>query len=52
MTPPSGKITLDDAKRYADLGVDRLILLPRRTFSEADLKEFVSQLGEAVVSRF
>jgi probable F420-dependent oxidoreductase len=52
VTPPSGKITLDDAKRYADLGVDRLILLPRRTFRETDLKEFVSQLGEAVVSRF
>ena len=52
VTPPSGKITLDDAKRYAELGVDRLILLPRRAFSETDLKEFVSQLGVAVVSRF
>ena len=52
VTPPSGKITLDDAKRYADLGVDRLILLPRRRFGEADLKEFVSQLGETVLRHF
>ncbi|WP_220202507.1 hypothetical protein [Reticulibacter mediterranei] len=52
MTPPSGKITLNDAKRYANLGVDRLILLLRRRFGEADLKEFVSQPGETVLRHF
>jgi probable F420-dependent oxidoreductase len=49
VTPPSGMIALDDAKRYADLGVDRLIALPRRRFSEADLRAFVSQIGDTLI---
>jgi probable F420-dependent oxidoreductase len=51
VTPPSRVITLEDAQRYADLGVDRLILLPRKKFSKADLKAFVSQIGETVLNR-
>ncbi|GHO48373.1 LLM class F420-dependent oxidoreductase [Ktedonospora formicarum] len=51
ITPPPGGITLEDAKRYADLGVDRLILLPLKRFSEVKLKEFVSQMGETVLGR-
>jgi probable F420-dependent oxidoreductase len=51
ITPPLGTITLENAKRYADLGVDRLIMLPRKHFSEARLKEFISQIGETVVDR-
>jgi len=49
VTPPQGTITLENAKRYADLGVDRLIALPRKRFSEVDLKAFVSQIGETLV---
>lgn len=51
VTPLPGTITLEDAKRYADLGVDRLIILPQKRFSEVDLKEFVSQIGETVLGR-
>lgn len=51
ITPPPGGITLEDAKRYANLGVDRLILLPLKRFSEANLKAFVSQLGETILGR-
>jgi probable F420-dependent oxidoreductase len=51
VTPPSGMITLDDAKRYADLGVDRLIALPRRRFNEVDLRAFVSQIGDTLIGR-
>jgi alkanesulfonate monooxygenase SsuD/methylene tetrahydromethanopterin reductase-like flavin-dependent oxidoreductase (luciferase family) len=51
VTPPAGTITLEDAQQYADLGVDRLIALPRRRFSEVDLKAFVSQIGETLIGR-
>jgi probable F420-dependent oxidoreductase len=51
VTPPAGTITLETAKQYADLGVDRLIALPRKQFSEVDLKTFVSQIGETLVGR-
>ncbi|GCE30045.1 LLM class F420-dependent oxidoreductase [Dictyobacter alpinus] len=50
ITPPPRGITLEDAKRYADLGVDRLILLPSRRFNEVNLKAFVSQIGETVLN--
>jgi probable F420-dependent oxidoreductase len=52
VTPPAGRITLDEAKRYADLGVDRLIILPLKRFNKADLTEFVEQLGENVLAHF
>ncbi|QBD83380.1 LLM class F420-dependent oxidoreductase [Ktedonosporobacter rubrisoli] len=51
VTPPPGALTLEDAKRYAELGVDRLILLPRTSFSEAELIEFVAQHGERLLGR-
>lgn len=53
VTPPRGTITLEHAKRYADLGVDRLIINPPRQLqlSEVDLKAFVSQMGETVIGR-
>jgi probable F420-dependent oxidoreductase len=51
VTPPAGTITLETAKQYADLGVDRLIALPRKRFSEVDLKAFVSQIGDTLVGR-
>lgn len=50
VTPPQGTITLENAKRYADLGVDRLIIFPPQ-LSEVDLKELVSRIGETVLGR-
>jgi probable F420-dependent oxidoreductase len=53
VTPPRGTITLEHAKRYAGLGVDRLIINPPRQvqLSEVDLKAFVSLIGETVLGR-
>jgi probable F420-dependent oxidoreductase len=55
VTPPPGMITLENAQRYAELGVDRLIALPHhrqtRHWSEAELKDFVSRIGETVIGR-
>lgn len=50
VTPRQGTITLENAKLYADLGVDRLIIFPPQ-LSEVDLKEFVSRIGETVLGR-
>ncbi len=49
VTPPPGPITLERAKQYADLGVDRLIIWPTDGTSAADLKAFVSQIGDTVI---
>ncbi len=51
LTPPPGMITLEQARRYAELGVDRLIVLPSRRLSETDLKDYVSRIGETVLGR-
>jgi probable F420-dependent oxidoreductase len=51
VTPPPGTITLERARQYADLGVDRLIILPPDGISAADLRTFVSHLGETVIGR-
>lgn len=51
VTPPAGPITLKDAQLYAELGVDRLIALPRRSFTKDDLRAFVAQIGETLVGR-
>lgn len=51
LTPPPGMITLENARRYAELGVDRLIALPSGRLSAADLKDYVSRIGEAVLDR-
>jgi probable F420-dependent oxidoreductase len=51
VTPPPGIITLERARRYADLGVDRLIIWPPDGISPTDLRNFVSHLGETVIGR-
>lgn len=57
---PSVRLDLDTVKRFADLGVHRLILLPRRasdaellslTLSEADMVAFVKQTGDTLIGR-
>jgi probable F420-dependent oxidoreductase len=51
VTPPPGIITLERARQYADLGVDRLIIWPTDGTSAADLRVLVSQLGDTVIGR-
>lgn len=55
---PVGRVDLDTAKRFADLGVDRLILLPPTqsdkelfslTSTEQELTDYVTQIGDTVV---
>jgi probable F420-dependent oxidoreductase len=57
---PSVRLDLDTVKRFADLGVQRLILLPRRvsdtellslTLSEEDMVDFVKQTGDTLIGR-
>ena len=51
VTPPAGIITLERAKQYADLGVDRLIIWPTDGTNAADLRALVSQMGDTVIGR-
>ena len=55
---PSGRVDLDTAKRFADIGVDRLVLLPptqsdKELFSltgtEQELTDYVKHVGDTVV---
>ena len=55
---PIGRIDLDTAKRFADIGVDRLVLLPptqsdKELFSltgtEQELTDYVKQVGDTVI---
>jgi len=57
---PSVRLDLDTVKRFVDLGVHRLILLPRRatdtellslTLSEGDMVDFVKQTGDTLIGR-
>lgn len=57
---PMGNMDLDTAKRFADLGVDRLILLsPTKsdkelfsmTTTEQELTDYVKQIGDTVLGR-
>ena len=57
---PMGNMDLDTAKRFADIGVDRLILLsPTKsdkelfslTTTEQELTDYVKQIGDAVIGR-
>jgi hypothetical protein len=59
-TGPGVRLDLDTIKRFADLGVHRLILLPRRAsdaellslrLSEGDMVDFVKQTGDTLVGR-
>ena len=51
VTPPAGTITLERARQYADLGVDRLIIWPPDGIGAADLRTLVSQIGDTVIGR-
>ena len=49
VTPPAGMPDADTVKRYADLGVDRLILLPRAATRE-DLLRYVDDAASTLFS--
>ncbi len=48
---PSVPVDRDMAQRYADLGVQRLILRPPRNSDAATLEAFVGQMGDTLVGR-
>lgn len=58
---PAGRIDLDTLKRYADLGVQRLILLPTEpaeaqlvalmNLSESDVLDSVRKIGDTLIGR-
>ena len=50
LTPP-GRIDLDTARRYEDLGVDRLNLQVPGSMSEEELLRFVGNVGTRIVER-
>jgi probable F420-dependent oxidoreductase len=49
VTPP-GPVDLDTARRYADLGVHRLVIPPRGT-DGSDMEELIGSVGETLVGR-
>jgi probable F420-dependent oxidoreductase len=48
---PRGPVTLDDVRRYADLGVHRLILRPPAGADAATIERFVDTVGETIIGR-
>lgn len=50
VTPPAGLPDLDAAKRYADLGVDRLILLPAAA-SVDELRRYVDAAARTLIGK-
>ena len=53
VTPPRGQTAMDreTAARYAALGVDRLILLPRRDADLAGLEAYVTGVASELIGR-
>lgn len=49
VTPPARKLTQAEVQRYADLGVDRLILLPPRRLNQTEMKAFLTQVSETLM---
>jgi probable F420-dependent oxidoreductase len=49
VTPPSGPLDLETAKRYAALGVDRLILMPPDHLTLPALERFVHEAGVTLI---
>jgi len=51
ITPPSGEVTRELVARYADLGVDRLILRPPHQATAEAYARTVTHIGEQLVGR-
>jgi probable F420-dependent oxidoreductase len=50
ITPPAGPLALDTARRYAELGVDRLAVQPRRMEGSA-IDDLMSNLAENLIGQ-
>lgn len=50
ITPPAGALSLDTARRYAELGVDRLVLQPER-MDGSEIDDLMSQFAETLIGR-
>ena len=50
ITPP-GDVDLELAQRYAELGVDRLIVAPGREADEAAVLELIDRIGTEIIAR-
>jgi len=48
---PRELLDLDTARRYADLGVHRLTILPRDLDSPTAVEALIEQIGESVIGR-
>jgi probable F420-dependent oxidoreductase len=48
---PRGPVTLDDARRYAALGVHRLILRPPADADAAAVERFIDTVGETIIGK-
>jgi hypothetical protein len=51
ITPPRGEMALDQARRYAELGVDRLILRPPHLGDADAYERCVAHIGTQLVGR-
>jgi probable F420-dependent oxidoreductase len=50
ITPPAGALSLETAQRYADLGVDRLVVEPHR-MDGTEIDDLMSQLADTLIGR-
>jgi probable F420-dependent oxidoreductase len=50
ITPPAGALSLETAQRYADLGVDRLVVEPHH-MDGTEIDDLMTQLANTVVGR-
>lgn len=53
---PTEPLTLEDVKRFADLGVHRLIVvplhrMPRESRDESAIKDYVTRVGDTLIGR-
>jgi probable F420-dependent oxidoreductase len=50
ITPPAGALSLDTARRYAELGVDRLVVQPER-MDGSEIDVLMTQMAETLIGR-
>jgi hypothetical protein len=51
ITPPRGDVSRDEVRRYAELGVDRLILRPPHLGDAAAYERSVAYIGDELVGQ-
>lgn len=50
ITPPAGPVELDTARRYAEVGVDRLVIQPQ-ALDGSDIEELIASAGATLIGR-